>query len=266
MKARKPNVPRFSEQSGRATGVLARGETRLVLIEALAVMMVQMMLYMLLTQTAMTVEMSLGPVGSATYERFSNLVILLWLLTVSLVGLFVSVPLWVGFLRMAARATDGEEILLVMLFEPFSSWRAYRRAVGLGWMPVWRVLLLVFVVAITCIALEGSGVVGIFVGVLLVIGELLLFFCLYARRLFVAAVVLKRDMSLREAKRMTKKWRGIACTVRFGGYALLWWMLGLLTVGILLVWDTLPRMAVMYFGYAEEMETNMIQLEEDKHE
>lgn len=228
MKAKKPNIPRFSDLSKRANAVLARGETRLTLIEALVVMMVQMMLFVVLTQTAMTVDQSLGPVDSARYEQFDATVMLVWWIAVILVAVFLSLPLWVGFLRMAARAADGEEIVLAMLFEPLSSWRNYRLALRLGGMLLWA--------------------------------------CLFSRRFHVVAVALRKDVSLREAKRMTKKWRGFACSNRFELHFALWWLLGFLTVGILLVWDTIPRMALVYFGYAEEMEKNMIQLEEDKHE
>lgn len=228
MRKKKPNIPRFCELWKRAGDTLARRETRLTLIEALVVMMLQIMLYMVLTETAMTVEASLGPVGSVRYERFSDTVILAWLAAVILIAAFLTLPLWIGFLRMAARAADGEEIVLAMLFEPFSSFRSYRLSMRLGRMLLWS--------------------------------------CLCSRRFHVVAVVLRKDMSLREAKRMTKKWRGFACSNRFELHFFLWFILGLLTFGILLVWDTLPRMALIYFGYAEEMEKNTIQLEEDKHE
>ena len=266
MKTEKPKIPRFSDLSARAGKILARGETRLTLIEALAVMMVQMMLLVVLTQTAMTVEAGLGPVDSARYERWADLVILLWFAALFLVGLFLSVPLWIGFLQMAARAADGEEIVLAMLFEPFSSRRSYRRALGLEWMLLWRTLLLILVVGITGIIATGGGLVLLLIGIVLMIGEGILFGCLYARRFHVGAVVLRKGISIREAKRMTKKWRGLACDCRFELCLCPWLLLGLLTVGILTVWDTLPRMALVYFGYAEEMEKNMIQLEEDKHE
>lgn len=266
MRKKKPNIPRFCELWKRAGDVLARKETRLTLIEALVVMMLQIMLYMVLTQTAMTAEASLGPVESVRYERFSDTVILAWLAVVSLIGAFLSFPLLVGFLRMAVRAADGEEIVVAMLFEPFSSWRSYRRALGLEWMLIWRWTLFLIVVLVTCVIAAIGGNVMIWMGIALVIGEVTLFSYLYARRFFVAAVVIRRDVSFREAKRMTKKWRGFACSNRFELHFFLWFILGLLTFGILLVWDTLPRMALIYFGYAEEMEKNTIQLEEDKHE
>lgn len=228
MRKKKPNIPRFCELWKRAGDTLARRETRLTLIEALAVMMVQIMLYMVLTQTAMTVKESLGPVGSDPYEMLSDAVILAWLASVLLIAAFLTLPLWIGFVRMAACAADGEEIVLAMLFEPFSSFRSYRLAMRLGRMLLWS--------------------------------------CLCSRRFHVVAVVLRKGVSFREAKRMTKKWRGFACSNRFELHFFLWFILGLLTFGILLVWDTLPRMALIYFGYAEEMEKNTIQLEEDKHE
>lgn len=260
MRKKKPNIPRFSEVWKRAGDVLAREESRLTLIEALLVEMMSVMLYAVLTQTAATVYSALGD------GRFEDAVIFGYLGAVLVLFWLLSFPLFVGFLQMAGRAADGEQITLAMLFEPFSSWRAYRRVLGFEWMLLWRSMLLWIAVLITCVIAESGGTVILLIGVVLVIGELILFSCLYGRRFFVAAVAIRKDVSLREAKRMTKKWRGLAVWIRFDWHFFLWWMLGLLTLGILLVWDTLPRMALIYFGYAEAMETNTIQLEEDKHE
>jgi hypothetical protein len=184
----------------------------------------------------------------------------------------VILPLFWGVLGLSGQIVRGKTPVLADVFLPFSGKVAYRRAIWLSFSWLWRVGGTAGVVALTySLALYfagGSLPGGILCGVLIVL-ELTLGFVLLLRWFPVAAVALSceeysAEEILREASRFRKA-QPFAGFYFFMGFLPLL-ALGVLTVGILLLADVLPRMCVGYFQYCNFMTDSLIRLEEDKHE
>lgn len=266
----KSNSPSFAETWRQAGTVLSKHENRLTLIEAILVTFVVAMLYGTLQSVTALIIAPFEGEETLSALILGLVVIGVYFLLILLVTLFLTLPLVFGILTMASRAARGEEITLSMLFSPFSAGRRYARALGFSWAFLWRLSLFSLVAALTwsiSIAFLGKAIwVWLLCGLLTAL-ETVLFFWLSARRFFALAALIEADVPLRRAKRMVRGLPNVRGQLIFLVRFVPWILLGLVTVGILLLWDTLPRMAVMYFCYATRInEMNMIRSEETINE
>lgn len=269
MKRTKPNMPSVSDSRRKAGAALGRHESRLTLIAAILVMLPTLMLYVGMQSISSLLYHALSAGGTQRAELFAVLILSLYLIAVTVLTLLLTLPLFVGYLEMARRVWRGESVVLADLFFSFSSVDRYARAIGISWYLLWRAELGLFVVGATAwIGLVGIGQVwSILAAVGLVVLELLVLFCIYGRRFLSVAAALDGGVSIREAKRTARGHANLRVAWAFFRHFFFRVILGLLTIGILLLWDTLPRMAVTYFGYAEQMlNENTIRLEEIEHE
>lgn len=265
MRQKNLEAPEFRPISEAAGRVLAKDGNRLLLIEAVVLSLVPFVAYPFL-RTAFGALLQPFFVHEDTAWQVVLLTVV-YLLGIVAWTLFLVLPLLLGILRMAWQMTEGQDTVLADLFSSFSDRKTYRLSLRLGAGVCWRLGLLLAVVAVTCrIAVAffgGSLVAGLLCGVLVLL-EVAVGAWLLLRQFFCLAVAIYGDVSVRDARKLS---RHLSRRCRFGG--LLFWLrfvphllLGLVTFGIFLIWEVLPRMCVSYFLYCRKINDMMIQSEE----
>ena len=249
-----------------ALSLLSTNGNRLVLLQALLVLVVAVMPYYCFS-TAFLLLMD----GTLVLDAWVRAVIAVafWVL-ITLLSLLLTLPLLLGFLRIGWDIETRGESAITRVFYYFGDGTCYRRAISLSFGALWRIALIVVAVALTCqLTLRffaGSYVAGLACGVLVVI-EIALW-CLLALRSFPTLAVAMYDQTpLPRAREIARELArrcptgGVKFFLRFLPSVLL----GLLTFGIFLIWEVLPRMCVTYFLYCRRMNEMIIQSEENKN-
>ena len=77
------------------------------------------------------------------------------------------------------------------------------------------------------------------------------------------AEVLVSDLSVKEARKAVRKRRPRG-GVRFAIGFLPWILLGILTLGVMLLWEVLPSMAVAYFRYCRQLKENGLNIDSEE--
>lgn len=232
----------------RAGEILSERGNRLLLIEALAISLVFIMLYSLMSYACAAV-LFFAP-GSDTLML--GVIIAHAAFTVLLTFLFTA-PTLLGLFHIAQKMVAGEDAVLADLFFAFSDRHTYARALAvvrellLCGACVWFVceLTYLFFVYFLPPTLLCAVWCGFLIGVEVLLGAVLL---LHTYPNFYGALRYS-DVPLSEARA-----RGRACVPypisrgrRFFVSFLPYLLLGALTVGILWIADTLPRMLIAYF-------------------
>ncbi len=266
MKQNRIAAPDVFSSHKRASAILAQNGTRLVLIEAIVLLIVAIALHLLVTEVFVLLA------DFAVMEEMEWLVtvaMISMLLMLALLTVFVTLPLFIGFLRLAAEVEATGEARLTTLFFSFSGMRVYRRSLRLAWGFFAWGLLLALVIGITC-----GLVIGIFPGNILagllcgvaVLAEVAVFLFFLMRAFPTLAIAFDLRFSMRDTKRLMRSMRS-HMSVSGWKFFLSWLpmlMLGALTFGLLTIWDTLPRMAVSYFCHVRKMNEMIIRSEENK--
>ena len=247
--------------------ILSLRGNRLLLIEAILLSLLVVLLYSFFCDTYMVLFGFL--IYEPSYLWLSIILIVLLAVLLSLLTWLFTLPLLIGLLGLAGDVEAGHSPMLADLFAPFSSSRCYRRALALSWGAFWRFGLIVLAVSLTCtvgaVFFAGSLLAGLICGVAVMV-EISLGVWLVSKCFSTVAVSLGNDRPIRDVRRYAKgMWR----TCRMGGALFVLHMiprilLGLLTLGILLLWETLPRMLVAYFRYCRYMNEKTIRSEEYK--
>lgn len=247
---------------------LAAGETlavegrRLLLIEAIIVCLIMVSVYVMLYQA-----FALFTAFFAATKQASDILMAVYYAAVGVLTLFVTLPLFLGLLRMAGKIESDETPVLADLFYYFSSKQHYRRALNLSFGGFWRMLCVVLAAMATCGAtvyfFPGELLAGFLCGVAVLI-EILVWLVLVLRGFAVYAVAFYDEVPISEARRIA---HALAGRDRIGGLRFFFAylpriLLGLLTFGVYLLWDVLPRMGVAYFSYCKQMNDMIIRSEE----
>ena len=259
-------LPDFRSARRCAGEILGERSNRLKLMEGIVVFLMPILLSVLLWElfsqilTAVDAEGAPAIVASVLFAVF-----------LSLFQLFLTLPLFFGLTGMAAGMAGGEYVSLADLFEPFGSGKAYRQTLCLAFRLFWTAGLLILAVWGTLAffaAVGGGKLLPALLAGFLTVGEVIGWIVLAMRHFPTLALVQREGMSLREAR---KKTAGVAGRARRGGLLwavcfLPWVLLGLLTVGILLLADIFPRMLISYFLYAGKLTDPANSLEVIPHE
>lgn len=266
MKRTQKVSPDFAAAYREAGQILGSRGNRLLLIEAILISLLTVMLYVFVCDTYMIL------LGFWIYgtELWLSLVLQILLgLLISALTLFFTLPLLIGLFGLAGNLESGHDAALADLFAPFSSSKSYRRALGFAWGAFWRLGLIVLCVILTCRVgvsfFEGSLLAGLACGIAVAV-EVLLGLWLCGKCFSSMFVAQTSDQPIKLARAYAKRmWR----MCRTGGALFVLGMLprillGLLTLGVLLLWDTLPRMTVVYFRYCRYMNEMIIRSEEYK--
>ncbi|MBQ9805207.1 MAG: hypothetical protein IJW49_01685 [Clostridia bacterium] len=181
------------------------------------------------------------------------------------ITLLLTLPLILGVFGMAARMQRGEDTVLIDLFAPFTSWSRYMSAVWLSWKILW-------IPSLAALLMWGS--VGLFDALLIsdaqsatmlgwftasVFGILGLFFMM--RRFTAIAAAINGQPSVSPTKPLSG-WKRYKHCDRFWRMYLVRILLGILSMGVLLLLDVIPEMLIAYFRYYNYMNDNDVTSEE----
>ena len=133
MRYRKTKPPAVSTINGEVSGILARAGNRLLLIEGWMVCLTVVLMY----QTLQSVDSLFWMAVSSAYNVPRIATIPTVGLLQLLLTLFLTLPLFIGLMGMAAETEQGREVCLADLFAHFSTGRAYRRALGISFDLWW---------------------------------------------------------------------------------------------------------------------------------
>jgi hypothetical protein len=241
----KPSV-RDAQQT--ADALLSQHGNRLLLIEALILTVLMCSMYVMIDGLfyvlAQMLPQEIAP------EILTGAKVLVQLL----LSLLVILPLLVGLLRMAFLMEQGQETVLADLFHSFSSAKAYGRALGLSFGFVWRACLVSLAVCATYLLADylPLPLIAIVGAALLIVAEAFVGLLLLSRLFYTLAFsmqepTLRLSQCRKRSRQLTKRFR-----LSGWGFFLHYLpqiLLGLLTVGILLLAHTIPRMLLSYFCF-----------------
>ena len=235
------DLPRLRQEAGE---VLWRNANRLTLILAIMVAVSPLMFYLSVWSVFHFAVLPLFPQA----ELFGCVLMILVMLCLSQ---FLTLPLLTGLLHMASEMESGREVILSDVFYAFSEKRNYKVALRLSYAVLWRMVLLI--AAEGCIywlffALSGGTLAVMLMGIPIYVGVFILWFRLAARSFLLPYFA----MTLPEAApRMRPYARSVGSYYWIGFFP--WIVLSLLTFGILMLADTLPKMLIAYFRLCRKL-------------
>ena len=256
------SAPSFSRMYQDAGEILSRRGNRLLLIEAWAIGLILVPLYALLWEACLFLPTPLFGVLDGVTLFWIVAVLITWMLTL---------PYLLGFLKLACMVEREEDTVLADVFSPFSSLRAYGKALWISFNIFWKLWLIFDLAAGICYLtakLAPGNLLAAIVAALLVICEVLLGFVLCLLRFPHLCAALREDGSRRGAHTHARKMARACPTggvMFFLGYVP-WICLGVLSIGAFLLADVLPRMCVSYFRYCDMINESMTRSEEEINE
>ena len=184
----------------------------------------------------------------------------LMILLILTVLLFLVFPLGTGLLRLASEMEAGHHPELADIFYAFSKRSAYRTALRISYSALWRLSVLVALewgLYGLLFTLSKGAIVVLLLGIPLYIGVFLLWAWLSMRSFLLPyfAMILPDA-----AVRMCPYAVSVGARYWIGFFP--WIVLSLLTVGILLLADTLLRMLIAYFRLCRKLNGLTTQSEE----
>ncbi len=218
---------RLLEARANADAILARGANRLLLIEAILIVCVFVALFISLESATALLLTTL-----TENELLSSLLPAVTSLIYFVLGIFFAAPVVLGLFRLAEQMQAGEAPVLLDLFYFLSNRKRYAqglRATWLGSLKVVLMILIVDTVNILCPLAWLSGILKALVILLFTLWMLLPYSKLYSRL------------------RTTDKPARIGGGLRLVWFFFPWLLLGLVSIGLLLVLDVFPRMLLTYF-------------------
>lgn len=244
------STPSVRDAQHTADALLSQHGNRLLLIEALILTVLMCSMFVMIDGLFDILAQMLPQEIALEILMAAQALIQLLLL------LFIILPLLVGLLRMAFVMTQEQETVLADLFHSFSSCRAYGRALGLSFGFVWRAGLVAFAVCGTYLLADRLPLpfIAIVGAALLIVAEAFLGLLLLSRLFYTFALsmqepTLRLSQCLKRSRQLTKRFR-----LSGWGFFLHYLpqiLLGLLTVGILLLAHTVPRMLLSYFVFVD---------------
>lgn len=228
---------RLLEARANADAILARGANRLLLIEAILIVCVFVALFISLESATALLLTTL-----TENELLSSLLPAVTSLIYFVLGIFFAAPVVLGLFRLAERMQAGEDPVLLDLFYYLSSRERYvqgLRATWLGSLKVVLMILIVDTVNILCPLAWVSGILKALVILLFTLWMLLPYSKLYSRL------------------RTTDKPARIGGGLRLVWFFFPWLLLGLVSIGLLLVLDVFPRMLLTYFCDCDRKENEL---------
>ena len=232
-----------------ADAILATNANRLLLIEALLICGVFVALYLSMTASFA----SLLSILSQESESLTLLLTLGYLLALGTLMLFLACPVLLGLFHLAERMQAGDAPTLGDLFYFLTSRVRYRRALSLSLAAFWKIALFVAVSGFTTEFFDHLQKTTFLTSLccwVLVFAELLATVALLLHRYAVCFYALRfEDAPVSQARRMAQNDARTlgARAPHFILSFLPWILLGIFSIGLLLVLDVIPRMLITYF-------------------
>ncbi len=196
----------------------------------------------------------------------------IWNGTGFFITLLLALPLILGVFEMAERMERGEDTTLIDLFSQFTSWSRYVSAVWLSWKLLWIPSLAAFLMwgsvelfdALLISDAKSATLLGWFTAT--VFGIVGLFFMMCRFGAIVTAFRQADDSQGEIQAKQLSAWRRYKHCDRFWRNYFLRILLGILSVGVLLLLDVIPEMLIAYFRYYRYMNDNDVTSEEQRDE
>ncbi len=264
MKLQENGSPSLALAKREAGDILAQKGNRLLLIEAILLVALNVSLYVVWHNAMALFKAYVN--ASVDSAAWSGLTVAGYVAVISLTALFLTLPSLIGLLAFAKKIACGGQPVLSEVFEPFSSAKSYAHALRLSWSTFWRLGLTVGIILLTDWLLSLASAEGFpaFLCGLTVFAETVGAVLLWIRRFPCPAVALSAS-DASESGRMPERnlpTHTYRASFRFFLGFLPWILLGLLTLGILLLWEVFPRMLIAYFRYLGQENEMIIQSEE----
>ena len=228
---------RLLEARAKADAILAKGANRLLLIKAILIVCVFVALFISL-ESATALLLTTLPEN----ELLSSLLPTFTSLICFILGIFFAAPVLLGLFRLAERMQAGEDSVLLDLFYFLSNRKRYAqglRATWLGSLKVVLMILIVDTVNILCPLAWLGGILKALVILLFTLWMLFPYSKLYSRL------------------RTTDKPIRLGGGLRLVWFFFPWLLLGLVSIGLLLVLDVFPRMLLTYFCDCDRAENKL---------
>lgn len=256
--------PSLSTADHDARGILAQRGNRLLLIEAILLTMLNVPLHIVLYNTTAFITAFVGfTTDSAVW---SGGMLAIYAVLAVAVACLITLPSVIGLFDFARRLACGESLTLSELFAPFFSSQRYGRALKIAWRVFWRAGLTVLIICLTVWLLPlifgerfPAALVVLIAVIQGIVGALL-----WARRFGGMAFDMLAEHSRTVGRMPSRDLPRHAFRAAFGFFFgfLPWMLLGLVTFGVLLLWDVLPRMLIAYFRYLGQINEMIIRSEE----
>lgn len=232
---------RYADLRARAAEILSRDGNRLTLIWALVVCLLFVALYTMLGYCMAALSLLCDPA----------ILVVFYVIAVYLMVRLVMAPTLLGLFYIASRMTRGEETVVADLFHFLGTRSLYRYALRVTRPTVYLLVAVILCVVLTVAAFAAFvpfKPLWLLVCALTMAVEIVGFAILLCRFYPMAAVACRGEFTKAEFKcerrRICPKPTRRGLRFFFAFLARL--LLGLLTVGLLWIADTLPRMLVAY--------------------
>lgn len=262
----KPKLYDFSKSLSQAGAVLAANGNRIKLI-CLFLLLSLFLMSALLFTAAFFLLLNTLPLAP---PQITMLALVTYAIPLFLLILFWVLPFLQGILTVAYRMARYEDVPLVAVFRPFSKDQLYWRHVAISWDFFWKALILgaaIFLTYESGDTLFSGNFWGGLATALAIVAEIAVWFFWCGRNFGLLFFALQEErMPLRSAKKKVKAFWKVNpfAAFRYFGNFLPHILLGILTLGVYLLADVLPRMVLTYCFEAENTYELMIQLEENK--
>ncbi len=243
---------RLLEARLEADAILATGANRLLLIEAILIVCVFVALFISL-ESATALLLSVLSESEALTSLLSQAVSSVFFV----LGIFFVAPVVLGLFRLAEQMQAGETPVLMDLFYFLSSRKRYVQGLRATWLGSLKLMGTILVAIgvdklFDSLALEGAmwnWLSGVLVAAIICLGVLLLLFPY--TRLYAG---LRPDEIDSRADIFSAAPRG---GIRLVWFFFPWLLLGLVSIGLLLVLDVFPRMLLTYFCDCKRQDLNI---------
>ena len=218
---------RLLEARCAADEILATGANRLLLIEAILIVCVFVSLFISL-QTATALLLN----TLTESELLSSLLVTATSLLYFVLGIFFALPVVLGLFRFAKQMQAGESPVLMDLFYYLSNGKRYRQGLRITRLASIKILLAILTVNTVNFFCPIAWLCGILTSVVIILSIIWLLFP-YSK---LNALLKGEDKPVRRRGGLRLVW-----------FFLPWILLGLVSIGLLLVLDVIPRMMLTYF-------------------
>lgn len=253
MRQKKLPTVDFFRLRAEAGAVLAKNGNRLTLILACMIAASPLMLYVSAISAVRLIAASFF--SNLQWFRFAASAAIALLLTQ-----LITLPLWMGLLRIASVIEDGQEPSLTLLFDAFRSRSKYKTAQRASFSILWRAALLILteVGASSLINALFQGTAEVILwGIPLYLSVFLIWFSLTVRGFLIPYLSWQIPDA---AMRMQPYAASLGKHYWMGFFP--WIVLSLMTFGVLFLADTLPRMLIAYFRLCNKLNEFTTQSEE----
>ena len=243
----------FAQLRMESGAALATNGNRLTLILACMIATSPLMLY---TSALSLLRLGVLPLlpNAQPMGFFMGAVIVL------LLSQFITLPLWAGLLRVASQMEQGQDADLTQLFYAFCNGSNYKAAQGIAFSILWRLSLLALLEGLAVIFIQRlfAETVGVILwGVPLYLAVFAVWFLIAIRGFFIPYLAWKDSET---SLRVSPYSASVGRHYWLGFFP--WIVLSLLTFGVLLLADTLPRMLIAYFRLCNKLNEFTTQSEE----